>query len=191
MSNHLSLLSAALLAAGMGSGTALAQTAERGCIELKTVAETEVTYVDERGNDATRFDSGREGSARRRGGLDGGRQQCLHDARRRCRDHESHTRTHALRPELGLRAGREHRVLARRLELRRARSAAVSPRPTARGARRGPTSIRTFVGCCRNRWAPANRGSCVIAPPFSSHRSPIRGTAPTDRGRHVISSKEQ
>jgi uncharacterized repeat protein (TIGR01451 family) len=55
MSNRLSLLSAALVAAGMSSGTALAQTAERGCIELKTVAETQETYVDERGHNATRL----------------------------------------------------------------------------------------------------------------------------------------
>jgi uncharacterized repeat protein (TIGR01451 family) len=55
MSNRLSLLGAALLAAGMSGGTALAQTAERGCIELKTVAEVREPYVDERGNSATRL----------------------------------------------------------------------------------------------------------------------------------------
>ncbi len=55
MSNRLSLLGATLLTAGMGSGTALAQTAERGCIELKTVAEIQETYVDERGQNATRL----------------------------------------------------------------------------------------------------------------------------------------
>jgi uncharacterized repeat protein (TIGR01451 family) len=35
--------------------TALAQTAERGCIELKTVAEIQEQYIDERGNPATRL----------------------------------------------------------------------------------------------------------------------------------------
>lgn len=35
--------------------TALAQTAARGCIELKTVAQVEETYVDENGNTATRL----------------------------------------------------------------------------------------------------------------------------------------
>jgi uncharacterized repeat protein (TIGR01451 family) len=48
------LLTAALLAA-MSAGGAHAQTAERGCIELKTVAEVQETYVDERGNSATRL----------------------------------------------------------------------------------------------------------------------------------------
>jgi uncharacterized repeat protein (TIGR01451 family) len=45
-----------LLAASFSGGTALAQTAERGCIELKTVAEIEVPYVDERGSSATRLE---------------------------------------------------------------------------------------------------------------------------------------
>jgi uncharacterized repeat protein (TIGR01451 family) len=45
-----------VLAAALGQTThALAQTAERGCIELKTVAEIEETYVDERGNAAKRL----------------------------------------------------------------------------------------------------------------------------------------
>jgi uncharacterized repeat protein (TIGR01451 family) len=44
-----------LLVAALSSGTALAQTAERGCIELKTVAEIQETYVDENGNSATRL----------------------------------------------------------------------------------------------------------------------------------------
>jgi uncharacterized repeat protein (TIGR01451 family) len=55
MSNRLYHLCAALLATGIASGTALAQTAERGCIELKTVAETQEAYVDERGQNATRL----------------------------------------------------------------------------------------------------------------------------------------
>ena len=56
MSNRLIALHAALLAAASSSGTAaLAQTAERGCIELKTVAEIQEAYVDERGNAATRL----------------------------------------------------------------------------------------------------------------------------------------
>jgi uncharacterized repeat protein (TIGR01451 family) len=45
-----------LLVTSLGTGaTALAQTAERGCIELKTVAEIEESYIDERGNTATRL----------------------------------------------------------------------------------------------------------------------------------------
>jgi uncharacterized repeat protein (TIGR01451 family) len=49
-------LRTALLVISLGSGaTALAQTAERGCIELKTVAEVEETYVDANGNAATRL----------------------------------------------------------------------------------------------------------------------------------------
>jgi uncharacterized repeat protein (TIGR01451 family) len=45
-----------LIVASLGIGaTALAQTGERGCIELKTVAEIEVQEVDERGNAATRL----------------------------------------------------------------------------------------------------------------------------------------
>jgi uncharacterized repeat protein (TIGR01451 family) len=56
MSNRLIVTHAALLAATMSAGTAaLAQTAERGCIELKTVAEIQEAYVDERGNAATRL----------------------------------------------------------------------------------------------------------------------------------------
>lgn len=56
MSNRLIVVHAALIAATMSAGTAaLAQTAERGCIELKTVAETQEAYVDERGNAATRL----------------------------------------------------------------------------------------------------------------------------------------
>jgi uncharacterized repeat protein (TIGR01451 family) len=44
------------LAATVGTATtALAQTAMRGCIELKTVAEIQEQYVDERGNAATRL----------------------------------------------------------------------------------------------------------------------------------------
>jgi uncharacterized repeat protein (TIGR01451 family) len=56
MSNRVLVSYALLLAAALaGPRTALAQTAERGCIELKTVAEVEVAYVDERGNAATRL----------------------------------------------------------------------------------------------------------------------------------------
>src|SRR5262245_52686429 len=56
MSNRLIVVQAALLAAGLAGGPlALAQTAERGCIELKTVAEIQEAYVDDRGNAATRL----------------------------------------------------------------------------------------------------------------------------------------
>ena len=56
MSNSITVLRLAMLAAALGgAGTALAQTAERGCIELKTVAQIQETYVDERGNEATRL----------------------------------------------------------------------------------------------------------------------------------------
>ena len=56
MSSRTILLKAAFAAAALcGAKTALAQTAERGCIELKTVAEVQEAYVDERGNTATRF----------------------------------------------------------------------------------------------------------------------------------------
>jgi uncharacterized repeat protein (TIGR01451 family) len=56
MSNRHTALRLALLAAACGGATsALAQTAERGCIELKTVAEVREAYVDERGNAATRL----------------------------------------------------------------------------------------------------------------------------------------
>jgi len=56
MSNRQIVRSTLLLAAGLaGETTALAQTAERGCIELKTVAEVQEAYVDDRGNAATRL----------------------------------------------------------------------------------------------------------------------------------------
>lgn len=56
MSHRLSLTNTALLAAGLACGApAAAQTAERGCIELKTIAEVQESYVDERGNAATRL----------------------------------------------------------------------------------------------------------------------------------------
>ena len=56
MSNSTTVLRLAMLAAALGgASTALAQTAERGCIELKTVAQVQETYVDERGNEATRL----------------------------------------------------------------------------------------------------------------------------------------
>lgn len=49
-------LHAALAAAGLFAHTAaLAQSAERGCVELKTVAEVEQSYVDERGQPAKRL----------------------------------------------------------------------------------------------------------------------------------------
>ena len=56
MSNRTTALHAALLIAALGSSAnALAQAAERGCIELKTVAEVEEAYLDENGNEATRL----------------------------------------------------------------------------------------------------------------------------------------
>lgn len=54
--NRVTVLNATLLVAGFGlTANAFAQTAARGCIELKTVAEIEQAYVDERGNEATRL----------------------------------------------------------------------------------------------------------------------------------------
>lgn len=56
MLNRSTTLHFALLVAAFGGATtALAQTAERGCIELKAVAEVQEAYVDERGNPATRL----------------------------------------------------------------------------------------------------------------------------------------
>jgi len=56
MHNRSTILNLTLLAAAFGGATtALAQTAERGCIELKAVAEVQEAYVDERGNPATRL----------------------------------------------------------------------------------------------------------------------------------------
>jgi uncharacterized repeat protein (TIGR01451 family) len=56
LSNHCIALRSALLVVSIGASTAaLAQTAARGCIELKTVAEVEQSYVDDRGNAATRL----------------------------------------------------------------------------------------------------------------------------------------
>jgi uncharacterized repeat protein (TIGR01451 family) len=56
MSNRPIVLKTALIAAALCSATAaFAQTPERGCIELKTVAEIQETFVDERGNEATRL----------------------------------------------------------------------------------------------------------------------------------------
>ena len=50
------VIETALLVAGLALGNAaVAQTPERGCIELKTVAEIQEAYVDERGNAATRL----------------------------------------------------------------------------------------------------------------------------------------
>jgi uncharacterized repeat protein (TIGR01451 family) len=54
MSNRFILLTTALLGA-LSAGAVRAQTADRGCIELKAVAEIQETYVDERGNSATRL----------------------------------------------------------------------------------------------------------------------------------------
>jgi uncharacterized repeat protein (TIGR01451 family) len=48
---HLALL----VASAAPGGAALAQTAERGCISLKTEAQVEERYVDERGNAAIRL----------------------------------------------------------------------------------------------------------------------------------------
>jgi uncharacterized repeat protein (TIGR01451 family) len=56
MSNRSILLEAAVVAAALGSaGDALGQAAQRGCIELRTVAEVQEAYVDDRGNAATRL----------------------------------------------------------------------------------------------------------------------------------------
>jgi uncharacterized repeat protein (TIGR01451 family) len=56
MSKRSTVLRLTLLASCLaGATTAFAQTAERGCIELKTVAEVQEAYVDERGNAATRL----------------------------------------------------------------------------------------------------------------------------------------
>lgn len=56
MSNRVTVPRLALLVAACGGAApALAQTAERGCLELKTVAEVREPYIDERGNAATRL----------------------------------------------------------------------------------------------------------------------------------------
>jgi len=56
MSTRTTVLRLAMLAAALGGATtALEQTADRGCIELKTVAEIQETYTDARGNEATRL----------------------------------------------------------------------------------------------------------------------------------------
>lgn len=56
MSNRNHALRIAALLGGLSlHGAAIAQPAERGCIELKTVAEIEEPYVDERGNEAKRL----------------------------------------------------------------------------------------------------------------------------------------
>ena len=56
MSNFNHVLRLAALAAALGGATtALAQTADRGCIDLKAVAEIQETYTDARGNEATRL----------------------------------------------------------------------------------------------------------------------------------------
>jgi uncharacterized repeat protein (TIGR01451 family) len=56
MTHRLIAFEACVIVAALSTAaTALAQTAERGCIELKTVAEIPESYVDERGNTATRL----------------------------------------------------------------------------------------------------------------------------------------
>jgi uncharacterized repeat protein (TIGR01451 family) len=56
MSQRTTWLNATLLIGSLtAGGTAFAQTAARGCIELKTVGETEQTYVDAAGKTATRL----------------------------------------------------------------------------------------------------------------------------------------
>lgn len=56
MITRVTALYAALFAAGLAAqATALAQAAERGCIELKAIAEIEEAYVDERGQPAKRL----------------------------------------------------------------------------------------------------------------------------------------
>ena len=56
MTHRAIALHAALVAAGfIAHSAALAQTPERGCVELKTVAEIEQAYVDERGQPAKRL----------------------------------------------------------------------------------------------------------------------------------------
>jgi uncharacterized repeat protein (TIGR01451 family) len=56
MATQVTALYAAVMFAGCAATVpALAQTADRGCIELKTVAEIEEAYVDERGQPAKRL----------------------------------------------------------------------------------------------------------------------------------------
>jgi uncharacterized repeat protein (TIGR01451 family) len=56
MNRHAIPLHAALAAAAFAAHSAVgAQSAERGCVELKTVAEIEQAYVDERGQPAKRL----------------------------------------------------------------------------------------------------------------------------------------
>jgi uncharacterized repeat protein (TIGR01451 family) len=56
MFDRIIALRIAVLAMSLGVGaSALAQSADRGCIELKTVAEVEESYVDANGNAATRL----------------------------------------------------------------------------------------------------------------------------------------
>ena len=56
MSHRITWPRAALLIASLTAGSAaLAQTAARGCIELKNVGEVEQTYVDAAGKNATRL----------------------------------------------------------------------------------------------------------------------------------------
>jgi uncharacterized repeat protein (TIGR01451 family) len=56
MFDRIIALRTVLLVMSLASGaTALAQTAQRGCIELKTVAEVEESYVDASGNTAKRL----------------------------------------------------------------------------------------------------------------------------------------
>src|SRR6185312_14075130 len=48
-------LAAALGVSALLAGTAAAQSADRGCIELKTIAEISQSYVDDNGKSATRL----------------------------------------------------------------------------------------------------------------------------------------
>ena len=158
MSNRLIALHAALLVASSSAGTAaLAQTAERGCIELKTVAEVQEAYVDERGNAATRLVPAAKV-------VPGDEVIWTIVANNVCAtpagdvaitnpvpSHMRYIGSSAFGP------GREHRVLARRQHVRRAPKRSSSPKPTARAALRAPTNTRQSVGCCRARSAPASR----------------------------------
>jgi uncharacterized repeat protein (TIGR01451 family) len=56
MTKEIIALRVALVAASFAAwSNAFAQSPQRGCIELKTVAEIQQSYVDERGNAATRL----------------------------------------------------------------------------------------------------------------------------------------
>ncbi len=158
MSNRLIALHIALLVASSSTGTAaLAQTAERGCIELKTVAEIQEAYVDDRGNAATRLVPAAKV-------VPGDEVIWTIVANNVCTTPAGDIAitnpvpvAHALRRQLGVRPRREHRVLARRQHVRRRPKRSSLPQPTVRAAPRAPTSTRRSVGCCRARSAPASR----------------------------------